>query len=144
MNGPGPPCRPGYYHPLALGFTCVFELEAGKFSNPIVGWLVPQTIDGEPYEAVSYVWGDAFHYGKPARGTEVLSISLSASSDNSDPSVGLAQRQVRRLWADAHALSQWTGRPSLYFSRASLLSTVGTASSSHLAILIYFELYVVI
>ena len=34
------------------------EVDAGEFADPIVGRLVSQAIDGEPYEALSYVWGD--------------------------------------------------------------------------------------
>ncbi|KAI0424358.1 heterokaryon incompatibility protein-domain-containing protein [Xylaria sp. FL1042] len=128
MNDPGPPHCPEFYHPLAPEFIRVFELEAGKFSDPIVGRLVPQAIDGEPYEAVSYVWGDtrnrhdinidgatlsvtanlygaltAFRHG-------LLSVrsSGSSSSDSSDPGPGTrpVRRQVRRLWADAVCINQ--------------------------------------
>ncbi|KAI0812054.1 heterokaryon incompatibility protein-domain-containing protein [Xylaria sp. FL0064] len=130
MIDPGPPQCPEFYHPLAPEYIRVFELEAGKFSDPIVGRLVPQAIDGEPYEAVSYVWGDtrkrhnitidgatlsvtanlygaltAFRYGP-------LSVSTSSSgasrSDRSDPGTesGPAAGQVRRLWADAVCINQ--------------------------------------
>jgi hypothetical protein len=51
--------HPDYYQPLSSGLIRVFELDAGNFSEPIVGRLVRQRIDGERYEAVSYVWGDA-------------------------------------------------------------------------------------
>ncbi|TLS29240.1 hypothetical protein PpBr36_01993 [Pyricularia pennisetigena] len=58
MGDPGPRPYPKYYSALVPQFIRVFELEAGDFSDPIVGRLVPQPIDGEPYEAISYVWGD--------------------------------------------------------------------------------------
>ncbi|CAM1507987.1 Fc.00g048350.m01.CDS01 [Cosmosporella sp. VM-42] len=120
MNDPGGPCHDEIYQPLAPEFTRVFELEPGEFSDPIVGRLVPQAVDGDPYEAVSYVWGDprkrrditidgatlsvpenlhgaltAFRHGPP-----------SGSGDGPDPGPGPAQRQVRRLWADAVCINQ--------------------------------------
>ncbi|KAI1274584.1 heterokaryon incompatibility protein-domain-containing protein [Xylaria sp. FL0933] len=130
MIGPGPPQCPEFYHPLAPEYIRVFELEAGKFSDPIVGRLVPQAIDGEPYEAVSYVWGDtrkrhnitidgatlsvtanlygaltAFRHGPLSVSS---SSSGSSSSDRSDlgTSPGPAPGQVRRLWADAVCINQ--------------------------------------
>jgi hypothetical protein len=120
MNDPGPPRSPGFYHPLAPEFTRVFELEAGEFSDPIVGRLVPQAIDGEPYEAVSYVWGDTRMRRDITIDGATLSVTmnlhgaltafrhrpLSRSSDSSDPGAGSAQRQVRRLWADAVCINQ--------------------------------------
>ncbi|KAI0099037.1 heterokaryon incompatibility protein-domain-containing protein [Nemania sp. FL0031] len=117
---PVSPCYPEYYRPLPPASIRVFELEAGKFSDPIVGRLVSQTIDGEPYEAVSYVWGDPQERQDIAIGGATLSVTknlhgalaafrhrpLSRSSEGSDPSMGLAQRQVRRLWADAICINQ--------------------------------------
>jgi len=58
MIDPSPSRYPGLYSPLLPDSTCVFELESGDFSGPVAGRLVPQAIDGEPYEAVSYMWGD--------------------------------------------------------------------------------------
>lgn len=46
-----------YLH-LSPGFIRVCELEAGNPTDPIVGRLVPQTLDGGDYEAASYVWGN--------------------------------------------------------------------------------------
>lgn len=117
MDDPGPPRHPDYYRPLALGFIRVFELKAGKFSDPIVGELVPQAIDGgEPYyEAVSYVWGDTRKRRDITIDGATLSITAnlhgaltafrhqpsSGSSDGPD-----AGRQVRRLWVDAVCINQ--------------------------------------
>ncbi|KAI0183453.1 heterokaryon incompatibility protein-domain-containing protein [Xylaria flabelliformis] len=122
MDGPGPPHYPELYHPLIPEFIRVFELEAGKFSDPIVGRLVPQAIDGEPYEAVSYVWGDTRKRHDITIDGATLSItenlhgaltafrhrapSGSSSSDNSGTDTGPAQRRVRRLWADAVCINQ--------------------------------------
>ncbi|KAI1130959.1 heterokaryon incompatibility protein-domain-containing protein [Nemania abortiva] len=126
MNDPShsKPQHPEYYSPLPAEFIRVFELEAGKFSDPIVGRLVPQTIDGEPYEALSYVWGDPRERHEIAIDGATLSVTkslhgaltafryrpLSESNDISDPGTGTgtepAQRQVRRLWADAVCINQ--------------------------------------
>ncbi|KAI3318082.1 heterokaryon incompatibility protein-domain-containing protein [Xylariaceae sp. AK1471] len=120
MNNPGPPRYPEFYRPLPPGFTRVFELEAGKFSDPILGRLVPQAVDGDPYEAVSYVWGDTQKRRDITIDGVTLSITenlygaltafrhrrLSGSSDSLDPGTGLAQRQVRRLWVDAVCINQ--------------------------------------
>ncbi|RYC55228.1 hypothetical protein CHU98_g10985, partial [Xylaria longipes] len=123
MNDPGPPHYPEFYHPLTPEFIRVFELEAGKFSDPIVGRLVPQAIDGEPYEAVSYVWGDTRKRHDITIDGATLSVTAnlhgaltafrhrplsgsSSSSDGSDPGTGPARRQVRRLWADAVCINQ--------------------------------------
>ncbi|KAH8157163.1 hypothetical protein CIB48_g11074 [Xylaria polymorpha] len=125
MNDAGPPHYPDFYHPLAPELIRVFELEAGKFSDPIAGRLVPQAIDGEPYEAVSYVWGDtrkrhdividgatlsvtaSLHGALTAFRHRPLSGSSSGSGDGSDPGTpGPARRQVRRLWVDAVCINQ--------------------------------------
>lgn len=47
------------YKPLPPQFARVLELHAGELSDPLVGTLVAQPIDGHGklYEAVSYVWG---------------------------------------------------------------------------------------
>src|ERR1700760_2704785 len=58
MNDHSHPLYPDLYCPLEPQIIRIFELEAGEFSDPVVGRLVQQAIDGEPYEAVSYVWGD--------------------------------------------------------------------------------------
>jgi len=116
----GRPRLPQHYRPLAPGSTRVFELEAGEFSDPIVGRLVPQAIDGEPYEAVSYVWGDPRKRRSIIIDGAAVSITAnlhgaltafrhrpaSGGSDGSDPNAGPAQRQVRRLWADAVCINQ--------------------------------------
>ncbi|KEY70667.1 hypothetical protein S7711_02267 [Stachybotrys chartarum IBT 7711] len=120
MNHPRPPRSPRFYRPLAPHFTRVFELEAGEFSDPIVGRLVAQAIDGEPYEAVSYVWGDWRKRRDITIDGETLSVTanlhgaltafrhqpLCGSSDSSHGGEGSAQRPVRRLWADAVCINQ--------------------------------------
>ncbi|KAI1193334.1 heterokaryon incompatibility protein-domain-containing protein [Nemania serpens] len=122
MDAPGPPCYPECYRPLPPELIRVFELDAGEFSDPIVGRLVSQTIDGEPYEAVSYVWGDRRERHDIVIDGATLSVTanlhgaltafrlrpLSGSSDGSYPDTGteLAQRRVRRLWADAVCINQ--------------------------------------
>lgn len=126
MEDPRPLRHPDFYRPLPPGFTRVFELESGHFTNPIVGRLVAQAIDGEPYEAVSYVWGDA----RKRHDITIDGVKLSITANLhgaltafrpqphgpqawSNHSLGpgasstrLAQRQVRRLWADAICINQ--------------------------------------
>lgn len=135
MVDPRPRPYPKYYSALAPQFIRVFELEAGEFSDPIVGRLVPQPIDGEPYEAISYVWGDTSDrrditvQGKTLSVTASLQAALTAfrniplpdsayGSDADDDAsshsgaAGSAQvmqqrrRPVRRLWADAVCINQ--------------------------------------
>ncbi|KAI6364618.1 hypothetical protein MCOR25_005623 [Pyricularia grisea] len=136
MTDPGPRPYPKYYSALVPQFIRVFELEAGGFSDPIVGRLVPQPIDGEPYEAISYVWGDTHDrrnitiQGKTLSVTASLHAALTAfrhlplpdsayGSDGDDdasssrPEIGSAKsvvqqrrRPVRRLWADAVCINQ--------------------------------------
>jgi hypothetical protein len=112
---------PDFYRPLAPNFTRVFEVEAGDFSDPIIGRLVPQTVDAEPYEAISYVWGtsktrcEITINGTRVSVTENLHAALTAlrhppvRDDGSQPCSGaiLSQKQpVRRLWADAVCINQ--------------------------------------
>jgi hypothetical protein len=117
---------PDIYHPLPPGFTRVLELEAGHFTDPIFGRLVVQAIDGEPYEAVSYVWGDVRKRHDITIDGVKLSIAAnlhgaltafrplphgpqSGSSDGTKPGASpakMARRQVRRLWADAVCINQ--------------------------------------
>ncbi|KAI1114788.1 heterokaryon incompatibility protein-domain-containing protein [Nemania sp. NC0429] len=124
MNDPGSPHYPECYRPLPPELIRVFELEAGEFSDPIVGRLVSQAIDGEPYEAVSYVWGDRRERHDIIVDGATLSVTanlhgaltafrprpLSGGGDGSDPAAGtgtgLAQQQIRRLWADAVCINQ--------------------------------------
>lgn len=125
MNEPESPYAPELYHPLPPGSVRVFELEPGQFCDPIVGRLVPQAIDGEPYEAVSYVWGDTQKRcnicinGATVSVTENLYGALTAfrhrplsrkrrrsTSGSSHPVTGPARTQVRRLWADAVCINQ--------------------------------------
>jgi len=121
MKDPSRGPFPNFYRPLAPKFTRVFELEAGEFSDPIVGRLVPQTVDGEPYEAISYVWGNPRKRrnitidGATLSVTENLHGALTAfrhrpvarSSDELDAGMAPARRlPVRRLWVDAVCINQ--------------------------------------
>ncbi|KAF2726553.1 hypothetical protein EJ04DRAFT_571167 [Polyplosphaeria fusca] len=115
MNDPDRRFVPILYRPLTAKLIRVFELDAGNFSDRIVGRLVPQTIDAEPFEAISYVWGDPRRRrditidGVTLSVTQNLHGALTAfrhrpvvgSSDESD-----ARRPVRRLWADAICINQ--------------------------------------
>lgn len=120
MDDPGPHRYPIFYRPLAPHHTRVFELEAGEFSDPIVGRLVPQAVDGEAYEAVSYVWGDP----KQRRDITINGVPLSVTAnlhgaltafrhkpnanrrDDSDFGTRRPRQPVRRLWADAVSINQ--------------------------------------
>jgi hypothetical protein len=121
MNDLEHPRHPELYSPLPPQFTRIFELEAGEFSDHIVGRLVPQAIDDEPYEAVSYVWGDPRKRADITIDGATLSVTanlhgaltafrhrpLPASSDELDPGTAPAQKQPRRrLWADALCINQ--------------------------------------
>ncbi|KAJ4406490.1 hypothetical protein N0V85_004508 [Neurospora sp. IMI 360204] len=112
---------PNFYRPLPPKFIRVFELEPGEYSDGIVGRLVPQAIDAEPYEAISYVWGDARKRrnitieGLTVSVTENLHGALTAfrhrpaagNNDERDAGTAPAKRQpVRRLWADAVCINQ--------------------------------------
>ncbi|EJT70773.1 hypothetical protein GGTG_11796 [Gaeumannomyces tritici R3-111a-1] len=121
MDDPGPGCHPVCYRPLAAQCIRVLELEPGDFSAPIVGRLVSQTIDGEPYEALSYVWGDTKNRRDITIDGGTLSVTWSLHSaltafrhlpppGNQGSSSSAPRRQgrpgVRRLWADAVCINQ--------------------------------------
>jgi hypothetical protein len=121
MNESARDTFPEFYRPLGPKFTRVFELEAGNFGDPIIGRLVPQTVDEEPYEAISYVWGTSTTKceitidGTRFLVTENLHSALTAlrhaptqeGNNQSDAGPILAQkRPVRRLWADAVCINQ--------------------------------------
>lgn len=113
-----PPRSPKFYRSLVPQYTRVFELEPGEFSDPVVGRLVPQPIDGEPYEAISYVWGQSWRDITVQGETLSVPASLHAAltafrlrprserDDGSDPGAASAKPQVRRLWADAVCINQ--------------------------------------
>jgi hypothetical protein len=92
------------------------ELEAGFFSDPIVGRLAHQAVDGEPYEALSYVWGDTKNRRDIAVDGTTLSVTANLHGALTafrcrplHPSAtcnGPPQHQVRRLWADAVCINQ--------------------------------------
>lgn len=121
MNEAGQGLSHNIYRPLPSKFFRVFELDAGEFSDPIVGRLVPQAMDAEPYEAISYVWGnpkrrrDITIDGATLSVTENLHGALTAfrhrpvvgRSDEQDKGTTPARRHpVRRLWADAVCINQ--------------------------------------
>jgi len=112
---------PHFYRPLPPNFTRIFELEAGEFNDPIIGRLVPQTMDAEPYEAISYVWGnprnrrDIIIDGATLSVTENLHGALTAfrprpiaesSGDPDGRTLPVRRRPVRRLWVDAVCINQ--------------------------------------
>jgi hypothetical protein len=123
-------CQPGMppagvyaacYKPLPPGFARVLELYAGELSDPLVGTLVAQRIDGdgdgEPYEAVSYVWGglptkSMVVDGTPVAITASLETALKAFRPRPWPSLteghvpGNSRRSRRRLWADSVCINQ--------------------------------------
>ncbi|KAL7901878.1 heterokaryon incompatibility domain-containing protein [Trichoderma sp. SZMC 28014] len=114
MNNPKLSRSPSIYHPpLAAQRIRVFEIEAGEFSDPIVGRLVLQPIDGQRYEALSYVWGsqrtrDITVNGETLSIRENLHGALTAfrhlpltGRRDGDPG-----RRVRRIWADAVCINQ--------------------------------------
>lgn len=121
MDDPGRRRYRELFQPLAPKHTRIFELQPGDFSDPISGRLVTQAVDGEAYEAVSYVWGDPRKRrditvnGATLSITENLHGALTAfrrrlqppSGGDPDSCTGPAQRrQVRRLWADAVCINQ--------------------------------------
>ncbi|USP76305.1 hypothetical protein yc1106_03579 [Curvularia clavata] len=121
MNDINRPPFPDFYHPLAPKFIRIFELEAGEFSDPISGRLVSQAIDAEPYEAISYVWGNPRKRRNITIDGATLSVTenlhgaltvfrhrlVAGSSDEPDTGKAPAQRQpVRRLWVDAVCINQ--------------------------------------
>ena len=105
LNDPSPTHSLNHYmyQPLAAGHIRVFELAAGKPSDPIVGRLVPQKIDGEPYEAVSYVWGDP----RSRRDVMINGITHSVTENLHGALTAFRHgHRVRRLWADALCINQ--------------------------------------
>ncbi|KAK3344500.1 heterokaryon incompatibility protein-domain-containing protein [Lasiosphaeria hispida] len=105
MNESSSPRSPNcyIYRPLAPGLIRVLELEAGHPSDPIIGRLVPQAINGEAYEAVSYVWGDA----QNRRDVDINDTTFSITANLYGALTAFRHRkQVRRLWADALCINQ--------------------------------------
>jgi hypothetical protein len=106
------------YRPLGHNSTRVFELDAGEFADPIVGQLVPQVIDAQPYEAISYVWGnpknrrDIIINGTTRSVTENLHGALTAFRHRPDTDTrshdgeGAQRQPIRRLWVDAVCINQ--------------------------------------
>lgn len=100
------------YKPLSPQFARVLELHAGELSDPLVGTLVAQPIDSEPYEAVSYVWGGVptktmVVDGTPVPITANLERALKAfrprppSLTDGHARENSRRRRRRRLWADS-------------------------------------------
>jgi hypothetical protein len=102
------------YRPLSPQFTRVLELHAGELSDPLVGTLVAQPIDGEPYEAVSYVWGGVPTESMVVEGaTVVITANLKSALKAFRPrpqssTEGYAPRAShrRRLWIDSVSINQ--------------------------------------
>ena len=108
------------YKPLPPQFARVLELHAGELSDPLVGTLVAQPIDGHGklYEAVSYVWGGVptktmVVDGTPVAITASLEKALQAfrprprsSSSTTGRMLGNKVSRRRRLWADSVCINQ--------------------------------------
>ena len=102
------------YKPLSPQFARVLELHAGELSDPLVGTLVAQPIDGESYEAVSYVWG-----GLPTKTMVVDGATVAITANlktalkafrprprwSTEGHVAGAGRR-RRLWVDSVCINQ--------------------------------------
>ncbi|KAF2489003.1 hypothetical protein BU16DRAFT_220854 [Lophium mytilinum] len=96
------------YKPLPLQCIRVLELHAGEISDPLVGTLVAQPIDGEPYEAISYVWG-----GRPTETMEVDGANVAITANLKTALKALRPRprsstegHVRRCWVDSVSINQ--------------------------------------
>ncbi|KAK4129175.1 hypothetical protein N657DRAFT_639741 [Parathielavia appendiculata] len=110
MDNFGRPRQRGIYRPLAPQFIRVLELDPGGFADNIVGRLVPQAIDGESYEAVSYVWGDTRNRRDITINGTTLSVTANLhgalTAFRYRPGSARYRRGVRRLWADAVCINQ--------------------------------------
>lgn len=112
------------YQPLLPRQTRVLELHAGELSDPLIGTLVAQPLDGEPYEAVSYVWG-----GSPTEYMTVDSATVPITSNLKSALEAFrprgAGRQGRRLWVDSVSINQddITERTSQVEMMASIFSS---------------------
>tara|TARA_R110002003_G_scaffold55_4_gene4947 strand:+ start:3057 stop:5195 length:2139 start_codon:yes stop_codon:yes gene_type:complete len=135
-----PPTRvyAGCYKPLPPQFARVLELHAGEFSDPLIGTLVAQPIDGEPYEAVSYVWG-----GRPTEtmvvdgATVAITANLKTALEAFRPRPRLSTKDKvpgtgrRRLWADSVCINQED--MSERISQVELMARIFTGASCVLA-----------
>lgn len=131
-----------FYRPLPPKFTRVLELDAGEFFDPLVGRLVPQAMDAEPYEAISYVWGDPHKRrdiiidGAVLSVTENLHGALTAfrhrpvAGNNNEADAGRT-KPVRRLWADAVSINQADLQERI--SQVELMSSIYASASRVLA-----------
>ncbi|KAK3984983.1 heterokaryon incompatibility protein-domain-containing protein [Cladorrhinum sp. PSN332] len=106
MSDPEHPHCPACYLTLAPGHIRVFELEPGDPSAPIVGRLVSQIIDGEPYEAVSYVWGDQRERRELVVSASILSVTVNLYGALTAFRHPKSAGRKRRLWADALCINQ--------------------------------------
>jgi hypothetical protein len=110
---PPSPVYAACYKPLSSQFARVLELHAGRLSDPLVGTLVAQPIDGEPYEAVSYVWGGLPTESMVVDGASVaitanLKSALEAFRPRPPRSTfnGPRRPRLRRLWVDSVCINQ--------------------------------------
>jgi hypothetical protein len=93
------------YQPLPPHYTRVLELHAGDLSDPLVGHLIIQPIDGEPYEAVSYVWGGGPTKYMTVDGAAIrIKSSLKSALQTFRRSRGAGR--TRRLWVDSVCINQ--------------------------------------
>ncbi|KAK4168327.1 heterokaryon incompatibility protein-domain-containing protein [Cladorrhinum sp. PSN259] len=106
MSDPEHPHYAACYLPLAPGQIRIFELEPDDPSAPIVGRLVPQAIDGEQYEALSYVWGDQRERRELVVSGSILSVTVNLHGALKAFRHPKSTGKKRRLWADALCINQ--------------------------------------
>ncbi|KAH8592281.1 heterokaryon incompatibility protein [Bisporella sp. PMI_857] len=95
------------YKPLSPQCIRVLELHPGASDAPLVCDIVVQHIDGKPYEALSYVWGDP----TPAVFVKCIdeanegALGVGASLAKALNTFRLTG-QMRRIWVDAICINQ--------------------------------------
>lgn len=103
-----PPARAPCYKLLSHQFIRVLELYAGELSDPLSGTLVAQPVDGESFEAVSYVWGGHPTETMMVDGTPVsitVNLKRALKAFRSRPPSRI-KGHVRRLWVDSVCINQ--------------------------------------
>lgn len=100
-----PPYHP--YKPLPPQFIRVLELHPGLSDAPLVCNIVAQHIDGNPYDAISYVWGDPTPVilAKCVFEANEGQLGIAASLTRALVAFRLSDRP-RRVWVDALCINQ--------------------------------------
>lgn len=117
------------YQSLPPRHTRVLELHAGELSDPLIGTLIIQPIDGEPYEAVSYVWG-----GKPTESMTVDGATVPITTNLESALEAFRPRGAgrhRRLWVDSVSINQDDIRERT--SQVEMMATIFSSASQVLA-----------